>query len=268
MAVEGLRTVPVPNLNVNVTDEVGAAVQALDMLGLVEDRERVTETVTADFEVLTDSGQTGEAYIQVPRKRVSLPGIIAVLDGASYPGDREYPDTWVYNDLWTPGTDEGSFEAEDIGNLELGQKDVDFPPHARLAVHNPNNPDEPLLHYLSKPFDELYAEAGKETQLEAFAKSKTLFEAAHEGFAMTPLNVNAVAMIALTRRIKGQDMPLEWGFMRDATLPRKTVDGDSVVGYVFSDGGQLELDRSHGYSRSRDGLGLSVGPKVLESQAS
>jgi hypothetical protein len=267
MAIEGLRTVPEPNSNVNVSDEVGAAVLALDMLGLVEDHEQVTESITASFGDLAASKQPGEAYIQVPRKLVSLPGIIEVLDGAKYPGDREYPDTWVYRDLWIPGTDEGSFEAEDIGNLELGQRD-DFPPHARIAVHNPNSHEERLLHYLGQPFDEMYAKEGEETQLQSFARSKTLLEAAHEDFALTPLNANAVAMIALTRRIKGEKMPFGWGFMRDATLPRKTVDGDSLVGFVDSRGGQLGLDGSYGFALPYVGLGLSVGPKVLEPQAS
>ena len=270
MGIEGLRTVPEPNPNINVSDEVGAAVQALDMLGLVQDREQVTETITTDFAALNTflSGHTtGEAYIQVPRRVISLPRMIEVLDGAKYPGEREYPDTWVYRDLWVPGTTDGSLEAEDISNLELGNQG-DFPVHARLAVHNPNNHNEPLLHYLGQPFDEMYAEEGEETQLKSFATSKTLQEAAHEDSTLTPLNASAVAMIALTRRIKGQDMPFEWGFMRDATLPRKTVDGDSVVGGVSSCDGQLALDWSYGYSGPRGGLGLSMGPKELEPQTS
>jgi hypothetical protein len=248
MAIEGLRTVPEPNPNINISDAVGASVQALDMLGLVADHEQVTDSITAEFGALSsllsgDGPMTGEAYIQIPRKVISLPRMIEVLDGAKYPGDREYPDTWVYRDLWVPGTNKGSLEAEDIGNLELGNQG-DFPVHARAAVLNPNNPDERLLHYLGQPYDEMYAREGEETQLQSFATSKTLQEAAHPDSTLTPLNANAVAMIALTRRIKGQDMPFEWGFMRDATLPRRTVGGDSVVGRVDSCDGRLLLGRS------------------------
>ena len=272
MAIEGLRTVPEPNPTINVSDAVGVTVQALDMLGLVQDREQVTDSVTTEFGALNallpgDGPMTGEAYIQIPRKVISLPRMIEVLDGAKYPGEREYPDTWVYRDLWVPGTTKGSLEAEDIGNLELGNRS-DFPVHARVAVYNPNNREERLLHYLGQPYDEMYAEKGEETQLQSFATSKTLQEAAHPDSTLTPLNANAVAMIALTRRIKGEAMPFEWGFMRDATLPRRTVVGGSIVGYVDSLDGRLTLGGSRGDSDPLVGLGLSVGPKELEPQAS
>jgi hypothetical protein len=38
----------------------------------------------------------------------------------------------------------------------------------------------------------------------------------------------------------------------------KTVDGNSIVGNVNSNDGQLKLDRSNGNSNPNDGLGLSV----------
>lgn len=83
---------------------------------------------------------------------------------------------------------------------------------------------------------------------------------------MTPLNAKAVAFIALTRRIKGETMPIAWGYMRDATLPRKEMMGGlSFVGGVGSYGGGLDLGRSYGRAGSCVGVGLSVGPKELKS---
>lgn len=267
MAIEGLRTVPQPN-QVDISDEVGASVEALELLGLVEDRDQVTESVKAEFGALDQSGRTGEAYIQLPRGIITLQGLIDVSDSATYSGDKRYPESYVYHNLWTPGAHPDGYKAEDLDNLKLGEQNATWLPHARLAVHNPVSEREPLLHFLGLPIDELYAEAGQQTQLEALAEAAKAYEAEHAGFEMTPLNAKAVAMIALTRRIKGQSMPMEWGFMRDGTLPRATVGGVSFVGCVYSYGGQLKLSRSVGSAHSNGGLGVSVGPKQLEPQAS
>lgn len=267
MAIEGLRTAPQPNA-VNMQDEVDASVEALEMLGLVQDRDRLTETVAADFNALAQSGQTGEAFIQLPRGVITLEGLIAVSDGATYAGDRKYPATYKWGELWTPGAHPDGFRADDLDNLSLGKQNGDYPSHARLAVHNPASEQEPLLHFLGKPFDGKYAEPGQQTQLEAVDEAAQVYVAEYQDFVMTPLNAKAVAMIALTRRIKGETMPMAWGFMLDATLPRKSVDGDSVVGYVNSAGDQLRLNRSNGRARSGVGVGLSMGPKVLELQVS
>jgi hypothetical protein len=264
MAIEGLKAPEVRNM----ADEVGASVDALDMLGLVEDREQVTESVKADFASLEDSGVAGEKFVQLPRGVIELPEIIKILDGASYPDGRTYPETYVYDRLWTPGTDPNGYGAFDVGNLAADRKDEDWQPHARVAVHNPDSPDEPLLHFLNMPFDNEYAKKRQETQLDAIDKAAQEYGTAHEGFEMTPLNAVGVAMIALSRRIKGEKTPMSWGFMRDATLSRKTVDGGSYVGDVDSLDGGLRFVRSDGRADSGVGVGLSVGPKVLSPQTS
>lgn len=266
MAIEGLRTVAQPN-QIDISDEVGASVEALDMLGLVQDRDRVADSVTAEFRTLGQVGTSGEAFIQLPRDVITLQGLVTVLDGGKYPQGK-YSTTFVYNELWTPGTTSGSYEATELDNLILGQRNSTWPAHARLAVHNPASTQEPLLHFLGKPFDNKYAERKEQTQLKAIAEAAKAYEAEHQDFAMTPLNAKAVAMIALTRRIKGESMPIAWGFMRDATLPRRTVGGDSWVGDVGSAGGRLGLRGGDGNARSDVGVGLSVGPKNLNSQAS
>lgn len=271
MAIEGLR-----KAQPNPTDEIGASVEALYRLGLVEDLGRVAETVTAGFNALTrSSGKTGDAYVQLPRSLVTLPTMIEVLDSGTYPSYTKYLPAQVDDALWTASAVGCGYEADDIGNLEVGKHEANWPAHVRLAVHNPVSEAEPLLHFLNQPFDEEYAKAGEQTQLQAIAEAKAAYEAERSDmFTMIPLNVSAVAMIALTRRIKGESIPVEWGFMRDATLPRiTTVGGRSRVGSVFcryNDGhrGQLWLGRSRGEAKPNVGVGLSVGEMESKPQAS
>lgn len=263
MAIEGLRTAPQPS-EVNLNDHVGASVEALNILGLVEDRDQVTESVTADFSQLAESGRTGEAFIQLPRDVITLGDLVEASDSATYAGDKQYPQSYVYRELWTPGSGTEGYKADDLDNLTLGGNG-DFAAHARLAVHNPASQQEPLLHFLDMPFDKKYAGEGQQTQLEALDEAIKAYEAeeGHENFEMTALNAKAVAFIALVHRIKGEAMPIGWGFMRDATLPRETLYGDSIVGDVYSAGDQLRLSGSCGGASSSDGVGVSVGPKPL-----
>lgn len=265
MAIEGLRTIPQPS-EVSVSDQVGASVEALNLLGLVEDRDQVTESVTAEFSALSrQSGRTGEAFVQLPRSVITLGDLVKASDSATYSGDRQYPETHVYRELWTPGFDEDGYKAEELDNLTVSSNG-NFAPHARLAVHNLASEQEPLLHFLDKPYDKKYAEKGQQTQLEAVEEAVKEYEAeGHETFEMTPLNAKAVAFIALTRRIKGETMPMTWGFMRDATLPRKEVVGDSIVGVVDSLSDEFRLLRSGGNAYPREGIGLSLGSKELNS---
>lgn len=268
MAIRGLVTERQPSA-VNVTDEVGASVEALEMLGLVQDRNEVTGSITAELNGISQSGRTGELYIALNKGTISLWGLIAVLDGGVYAVDKKYPETYVYDNLWTPGARPNGYTPDELDNLTTTpEQEGLWTPHARLAVYNPESEQGPLLHFLGLPYDEKHAESGQQTQLEVLAAEILAYEAEQGIFAMTPLNAKAVAMIALTRRIKGEPMPMAWGYMRDATLPRKPVDGDSYVGGVYSCGRRLSLDGSYGDAGSRGGVGVSVGPKQLELQAS
>lgn len=262
MAIEGLsreQSVPVAK----PSDDIGVAVEALERLGLVADRDRVAETVAADFAALDSSGTTGEKYIALPNCSRTLWQIIAASDSGEYMGGKKYPKTYVYHNLWTPGAHRGGLQAEEIGRLGLPDQQAsdDWQEHARLAVHNPASEHEPLLHFLGLAFDEMYAQEGQDTQLQAITREKQAYEAKHPGCTMVPLDAKAVAFIGLMRRIKDETMPVAWGFMRDATLPRKTVGGDSIVGGVRSDGDRLRLDRSYG-NAGGGGVGLSAGPKL------
>lgn len=266
MAIEGLRNPP--NVSkVNVSDHVGAMVEALCMLNLVDDREQVAESILAESTFLERSGVTGETFVQLPRRLVTLEGLTTVSDNATFMHGKKYPPTSVYGDLWTPGTARGYGE-KDLDNLVLGKTSDSWRPHVRLAVYNPECSWEPLVHFLDKPFNDTYSKNGEQTQLEALRKTITRYRAKHPEFAMTGLNTKAIAFISLVRRIKDQPEPIKQYIMYDPTLPVKCVDRANRVGTVFFRNGGLRLEGCSGYKGSSYGVGLSVGPKDLRSGVS
>lgn len=249
----------------NAGDDIGKLIEGLEVLGL----DHYTESIRDDYEALENSGVEGERYVQLPRGVLELPNIIKAIDGAEYPDGHEYPPTYVYPGLWTPGVDLDGYSASDIGNLGVDRKDEIWRPHVRIAVHSPECPEEPLLHFLEMPFDSKYAK-GRETQLDAVAKAAAEYGEAHPDFEMVPLNGPGVAMVALNRRMRGEVMPTEkWGFMYDATLPRKSPGGGSVIGRItaFEDG-MLRFGGDYGYKSDGAGVGISVGPKNITPETS
>jgi hypothetical protein len=135
-----------------------------------------------------------------------------------------------------------------------------------------------LLHFLGLPFDTHNAAAGQKTQLEAIAETKLAYDSEHAGFVMTPLNTQAILMIALSRRlrrVKGEAMPISRAYFRDATLPRLFTDpmGASqpqrfsepiyLIGMVFSGAkGEMALDWSRGTPKEDVGVGLSIAAET------
>lgn len=107
MSIEGLRdTAGSPKYS--ISDDVGAAVEALDMLGQINDRDQVARSITNEFSALqAGSGKTGEPYVELPRELISLGGIVAALDKGTFP--ESYPKTYVWDTLWTPGTSQNSY---------------------------------------------------------------------------------------------------------------------------------------------------------------
>jgi len=262
LVIEGLRDVPQPPVVANITDHLEANLEALRIIGMGGDWDKIRETVTAGFLALEGSGRTGEALIQIPRRIITLQGLLDVTEGLRY-GGKDYPKAKVWDNLWTPGTELNSYTAEELDNLTLGG-DGDFEPQVRLAIYNESSDkriEEPLLHFLGQPYDVMYAKKGQLTQPEAITKAVKEYEAeeGHEDFAMSPLNAKAVAWIALVRHIKGEQMPMNWGHMRDATLPPKRISQKNCVGYIFSCYGRLCLDKTGGGVDSTIGVGLSVG---------
>lgn len=275
MAIDALYDRPLEVIpEFNVTDDIGANVEAMRLSGLVDDanREATLQAVADDFNNLdfNNLGRldvAGELFVAIPQLQLPLSHRIDVLDGATKAKyGKDHPKPYVDESLWVPGTKNYSYTDEMLGRLGPEFDGKQWAAHGRLVIPNPDNPKEPMLHHLNKPFDGKYASKGQETQLEAIARQKADFEAVRPEANLNPLTARDISFIALVRLVKGESMPMEWGFMRDATLPR--VDGDSVVGRVNSDGSQLKLDRSRGDADPSFGGGVSAGLNPVELQAS
>ncbi len=282
MAIDALLERPrVDTPKPNVGDDIGANVEALRLSGLVDDSnsEDAARQVTTDFKRLGSLGIEGELFVAVSHRQLPLSHRISVLNGLTKAKHGEdHPDTYIYAPLWVPSTQEvsyddegnrfGSYDDELLGLLGPEYDGKKWKAHGRLIIPNADSPDDPILHHLDKPFDDKYAEEGEETQLEAVAKQKAAFEAEHPDANMNPFTARDVSFLALVRLIKGESMPLKWGYMRDATLSRTTVDGVSIVGRVRSYDDRLRLYRSAGRADSSVGVGVSVGHNPLEPQVS
>jgi hypothetical protein len=266
MAIQGLER-GVPPV-AEPTTEAGVIVDALERVGLVRDdnREDILRSTEADLAGLEGSG-AGEDLPWTPDELVTLDEVVHALDTGQYLSGREYPESFVYAPLWRRG-DRNGYSAQDLDRFDRERPGRGVEPHVRRALHNPNSQLDPKLHFADQPFDEKYAEEGQETQQDAIAKAKAEYEAEHEGFSLIPLNAKSVAWLALIQRIKGEDMPFNDSWMYDATMPRRTVGGFSVVGSVYSGGGVFGLDGGLGLAGPGAGVGLSVGPKAVEPQAS
>jgi hypothetical protein len=134
-------------------------------------------------------------------------------------------------------------------------------PAARFALKTGSVSEDPLLQFLGLPYDEMYASEGEPTQLTELLKAQAEFAAneASKGLALTPINAAGFTMLALQARIRGERPPVSWGFMRIPQLGRKFLGGDSVVGCVYSCGGQLKFSDSSGDGSGDVGVGLEVG---------
>ena len=176
-----------------------------------------------------------------------------------------------YPNLWTPGTETNSYTPEE---LDAAPTDA----LARLAVFNADRETgaDPILHFLNMPFDDKYREGAPQTQLEALTAAQAKFEKQHPQAMLQSLGHRAAAMLVLMDRIRGvetvnpqsDDYILNTGYVRIPDLGRRSVDGDSIVGYVDSNGGRLELDGSSGSASPNGGVGLVAGLKELDPQAS
>jgi hypothetical protein len=207
---------------------------------------------------------TGEAIPSIPYGMLATQQMVEVVDSHSF---GKYPETYVYDNLWIPGTEDGSYTHEQLA------KSAGAKPTARLALHTNESTQEPLLHFLDLPFDD-YAKIvsnpdAETTQLEALKSQKEKVKTENPEVDVLPLSHRDFLMLALIRRIKGEqkqipaNMPISLsispgGFLLDASLPRTEVDGISVVGCVYSYDGRLHLDGSDGSARSGSGVGIAL----------
>jgi hypothetical protein len=278
MPIEGLRSAPQHN-NLHISDEVGAWLGVLDRLGLMQDHDRVAETIIAEIDGLSSCGLAGEPYIYYPQA-ITFQGLVDALDNAQFPR-HVYPPTDINHRVWGPGEHKERYSYHHLDQLALRQAHSEWAPQVRLAVYNAQATPkvDKLLHFLGLPFDEHSGAPGQRTQVEAIEETKQAYETAHKGFVMAPLDTQAVLMIALSRRLhraKVEAMPVSRAYFRDATLPRLFVDPlgpsqhrrfneppISLVGMVFSGAkGEMVLDWSRGTPKEDVGVGLSVAAVV------
>lgn len=283
MAIQGLKSAEVASevrVIVDPSDASAVTVEALDMLGRIEggreEKEEVRKAIAIEYATLLGRvSQPGELYVLPPLgSGFTLEDMLTLADGASYPEGRTYAQTYPLsnnspdfnNRLWFPkdSSVEG-YSTEEINRTDVAKDGEEAPmatvATARIALKTGSVAEDPLLQFLGLPYDEMYAGEGEATQLAELTKAQAEFAAneANKGLALTPINAAGFTMLALQARIKGEKLPVSWGFMRIPQLGRKTVGGSSVVGDVRSDGGQLLFGDSYGNALGDDGVGLEVG---------
>lgn len=263
MAIQGLIspevvTQPKP---LDINDAAAVTLEAFSILNVVgPDREATYESIASAYasltELVTGANETGELYVDIPYSTITTAVMVEAIGGHSFGG---YPETYVYDNLWTPGIETGSYTDADLAKSSGNE------PTAQLARYADEVSEEPLLHFLNMPYDDYakkeYNPEADKTQLEAIAEQKDALESVYPEFVVSALGHRAFLLLGLQHRIKGQKMPVSWGFMRDGNLPRTKVARGPVVGCVDSSWGQLSLRSSGGYAYLRGGVGLSVGLK-------
>ncbi len=222
-----------------------------------------TRLATAKF-----AGQavTGEAVLNIPYSLLTTAELIEGIDSADsrkFRGanqGKKFLEAVVFHELWTPSTEVDSYTDEQLGAASGKLTTV------RFLVNNPHKNSknkgysaEPLLHFLGDPFDAKYAKDSQQTQLDKTAATKADFRRAYPQLELRAAAHREIAVLGLKRRICGQPMPIEWGFMYDGNLPRKTVGGDSVVACVGSRDGQAFFNLDDGSACGFAGVGLSAG---------
>ena len=251
----------------DVSEAVGVTIEASKLLGSTPDIDTATQALTDQYTALADLGYDGRLYVEPPAE-VGFEDIVDAVEGKR---PSSVSPVYRYAPLWTPGTEAESYKAKELDKSPLDTV-------ARLAIFNADKTTnvDPILHFLNMQYDDMYRDGEPQTQLEALAATKEQFAQKHPQTLIQGLGHRAAAMLVLMDRIRGvekvdpksEDFVLNTGFLRVPGLGRRTVDGDSLVGRVYSDDGQLGLGGSDGNSLSSGGLGLAVGQKELEPQAS
>lgn len=238
-------------------EEALVAVSVLNELGIIGDYDQTLESTTNDFYALADLGYDGRLIVKPTSEQASFDELLKAAESMR-PKDVE--ELWRYPNLWAPGTEAESYSEDDL-NQTPNKLAV-----ARLVLFNTDETTgvDPILQHLDVPFDDYAKEqwGGESTQIEEVAKDKEAFEAMHPEHDLAGIDHRDFAFMALMDRIKGVDaseMILNKGFMRMQKLDRRGVGGNSIVGCVRSDDGQLKLGRGFGDAFPHDGVGLSVG---------
>ena len=241
----------------DVAEATGVANQAMYELGLDGfDTDKNLKELADAFNALTTPGYDGRLHF--------LPDVpfAHILQTAEGKRQDSVAEVWAYHNLWTSGTKKNSYTKAELNTGPAGHV-------ARLALFNSQNTGyDPILHSLNVPFDNYKGDQtdvnpdSVPTQLDEFKEDRQTVVTRHEGYTLDYVDHRAFAMMALMDRIRGVEPKyqiLSQGFMRIPKLGRRTVDGVSVVGHVYSVVGRLRFDRSRGGAHQNGGVGRSMG---------
>jgi hypothetical protein len=264
MTLRGIRSGPGEHIVpiIDSSDQVGVSVEALKVLGLVKDKEMLTESLTRDYQRLIEGqDRSGELFVKIPLRRdLGLAAMLNLVDSRFYEGRRPtskvrvYPRAEVWPELWEQPVKDTS--VTDVNNLVSPAQKA----HARLALKDGPNPDDPFLYFVGQPYDDETAVMGEKTQLGSLAGAQVAYEQYKPDFNLTHLSIADYVMLDTQARIRGEALQI-YGQMNIPFMGRKRIHGESVIGSVskFSHTGGLQLGWTEGRSDDNAGIGLSVG---------
>ncbi|MBI1856939.1 hypothetical protein HY003_02125 [Candidatus Saccharibacteria bacterium] len=241
----------------DIAEAIGVTLDAYRELGYTPNVDDATRTMTEDFNSNVKLGYNGRLFVPAPQE-VSFDQLLAAAEGKR---PKNVQPIYRYANLWTPGTEPMSYTDEDLNQAPIETV-------GRIALFNAdtNTGLDPILHHPDTPYDYKHAKLGEATQLQKITKDIAEFEAKHTGYNLLSLDHRDFALLALMDRIRGvkkvklEDQILSKGIMRTDKLGRRSVDGGSVVGDVYSYVGRLDLRESSGGAYPYTGVGLSAEP--------
>jgi len=158
---------------------------------------------------------------------------------------------WVYDPLWVPDRNTESYKVEELNGSETGISVMG-------AFMNAEESDfDATLFLLNHPFDDEYSN-GKISQENG---AKEFLAESIDGLETSSTDHrDADSMYIMDRndQMPPSSVIFAQGLMR-IPLGRRSVDGDSVVGGVFSDGGRWGLSGSNGFAYDCGGVSFSAG---------
>jgi hypothetical protein len=263
MALSGLESVktfvpnPIPSTDgLDVSREADETTAMLKYLGVVHDEDEAREEIIQGYRTLkatTDiDGNMVEGRLYVPPSIDVLPREELLKAVGYILGEANFS---IYDRLWTPS----GGKADGFTDAQLNEAAPKT--EVAMALHS-NNRDNPLLHFIDLPFDEIgmYGKKAKKTQLKLLDKYAQEFEASHSDRLISPLSDTAILGMVIEDRLAGRDtLPLDWGFMRVANLPRVNVGGRSFIGAIQSRRSGVRLNESNGVEFGSGGVGVSMG---------
>lgn len=254
MAITGITLSAAPTAPVrrpDVAEAVETTIRLFMRLGCGLNEPAVRESFIADYTRLIELGN-GRLYVELPAaithdQLLKLASELAVECG--------YESPFIWAPYWVPGAEKNS-----ITEQELDGTAADFT--ARIALFSDDSDYDPLLWFTGLPFDDNYTEPGDLTQVKAFQEKQRSFVSQHSGASLRTADHRDFLVwyiMDLLRGAKQSGLVLAQSFMCVPVLGRRFVDGDLIVGSVYSLDGRAWFGGSDGIADSYFGVGLVAG---------